>query len=111
MCLADSRAPYGGAMRALSFTGIAVSVIAIAALATACNPDHPPVADAPCNVGIVGDSLTVGIQIGDRAVNQFAARGCGVSFIDARTSRPTSEGVAIIQTRAAAGQLPDILVV
>jgi lysophospholipase L1-like esterase len=98
-------------MRPARTVGIVMSVIAVAGLVTSCNPAHPPAAVARCNVGIVGDSLTVGIQQGNRAVNQFAARGCAVSFIDARVGRPTSEGAAIIQARAAYGQLPNILVV
>jgi len=98
-------------MRILRSSGIVAFVIVAAVLATSCNPDHPPAAVAPCNVAIVGDSLIVGIEQGNRAVNQFAARGCGVSYIDARVGRPTSEGVSVIQTKAAWGQLPDILVV
>ena len=84
-----------------------IGVVAV----TACNPAGAPAQFAPCNVGIVGDSLTVGMQTGNRAVNELAARGCGVSFIDARVGRPTAEGAGIIEAKAAAGQLPSILVV
>lgn len=83
----------------------------VAILATACQPPVPAPANAArsCSVGIVGDSLAVGSSpFWEQAFN---SRGCRIEFVNARGGRPTSEGQAVIEMLAAAGRLPDILVV
>lgn len=95
-----------GGRRAVGF----VLVAALLALLTACRPNGTPAAAArSCTVGVVGDSLTVGS--GAYWSEAFGSRGCALSFVNARGGRPTSEGVKAIELLAAAGRLPDILVV
>ncbi len=96
------------AVRALM--AITAAVLLSASALSACRPDITAEAVAgSCTVGVVGDSLTVGsMPYWEPA---FAARGCALSFVNARGGRPTSEGVRAIELLAQAGQLPDILVV
>jgi lysophospholipase L1-like esterase len=79
---------------------------AAALAATGCQPAPPPPA---CQVGVVGDSLTVGAQPYLGAA--MSKKGCTVAWVDGRTSRPTSEGVAILEAHQRAGTLPRILIV
>jgi lysophospholipase L1-like esterase len=73
--------------------------------------DEPP-SIAPrsgCTVGVVGDSLTVGTM--PWISEAFEVRGCRLAWVEAAIGRQTSEGVSIIERRAAARQLPSVLVV
>lgn len=69
---------------------VAVLFAAVAVVATACNPPMPPAEGVACSVGVVGDSLAVGTAT--YLGGELGARGCGITFSDARTGRPTSEG-------------------
>ncbi len=86
-------------------------VAALALVGVSCQPPSPtPASQArSCTVGVVGDSLAVGS--GPFWQQAFSARGCNLAFVNARGGRPTSEGVGVVEMLAAAGQLPDILVV
>ena len=92
--------------------GISAALIVCLVLA-GCNPPDTPLqrAGGNCVVGVVGDSLTVGARDSGGLVQRFAARGCAVTAIDARTSRPSTEGAAIVESWAASDRLPAILVV
>lgn len=93
----------------------AISVALIAALIplSACNPSGTPVQRAGnrCEVGVIGDSLTVGARDYGGLVAKFAARGCAVRGVDARVGRPSSEGAAIAEHWSRVGAMPSILVV
>lgn len=89
------------------------ALLALAALVgAACNPvDTPADRAGRCQVGVVGDSLTVGARDFGSLSSKFSGQGCTVTAIDARVGRPTSEGASIIESWASQGSLPDILVV
>jgi lysophospholipase L1-like esterase len=91
---------------------------AFAVLATACNPTSTPMSRSvavwgnhPCQVGVIGDSLTVGARDFGALGAKFAQAGCQVTAIDARTGRPTREGADIAEAWARNGTMPRILVV
>lgn len=92
---------------------VLVGLVAGAGLGlTACNPSVTPRARAHrCQVGIVGDSLTVGARdsggIGQRLYDDV----CSVTAIDGKVSRSTAAGAAIVESWGKAGTLPAILVV
>lgn len=85
---------------------------------TACNPEDTPYersvsvfGDRACQVGVIGDSLTVGARDTGGLVPKFAKRGCQVTVVDAAVSRHASTGADIVEHWAAEGLLPRILVV
>lgn len=87
-------------------------------VATACNPTESPAARSArvwstdvCQVGVVGDSLTVGARDLGGLQARFEQADCTVAIIDARTNRPTREGADIVERWADVGVLPRILVV
>jgi lysophospholipase L1-like esterase len=89
---------------------LCAAVLVVALAAAACRPNIPPAqAAGGCRVGIVGDSLTVGSLPYWEAA--FASRGCTITLVNARSGRPTGEGVRVIELMAITGQLPDVLVV
>lgn len=95
-------------------------VLAVAAmgLVSACNPEDTPLqrsttlaGDPACQVGVIGDSLTVGARDLGGLVGRFGSVGCAVVNVDARVSRPAAEGASIAEAWAAWGVMPRILVV
>lgn len=92
------------------FATAAVALSAVLLLG-ACQPAPPP--PRSCTAGIVGDSLTHGVSTFQHSTPhaQFSARGCELAWIDGKGGRKTGEGVDIIRAKAAAGQLPYVLIV
>jgi lysophospholipase L1-like esterase len=98
-----------------------VPVLALAivvALGGGCDPDGSPLGrlqaltgSGACQVGVVGDSLTVGARDTGELVRRFVERDCDVVGIDGRVGRSTAEGASIVESMAATGTLPPILVV
>ncbi|MFV0318137.1 MAG: hypothetical protein ACK5O2_14395 [Microthrixaceae bacterium] len=94
----------------------ALSVLAV--VLGGCNPEGTPQARSElvwgvpeCQVGIVGDSLVEGARDIGGLTEKFQVRGCEVVNIDAKVSRHSTDGAAIVEAWAAAGMLPRILVV
>ncbi len=87
------------------------ALVAVAVVATACQPAGTPRSRVrACQVGVIGDSLTVGAnQSGLREA--FSRRGCTLAFSNARSGRPTSEGATLAENIARVGWMPQILVV
>lgn len=99
-------------------SGAAVLLLALALVGSACNPADAPVersstvfGNGPCQVGVVGDSLTVGADRFGSIRSVFEDQGCEVLAVDAREGRPTSEGATVVESWAASGTMPRILVV
>ena len=89
---------------------VSALLVSVSVVASSCRPEVPPEEMArSCTVGIVGDSLTLGVEPYVGA--EFANRGCQVLFVNARKSRPPAEGVAVIEGLSSLGWMPDILVV
>lgn len=88
------------------------ALLALAAALAACQPAPPPKKKS-CDVGIVGDSLTVGVRdYTTPPVGQiFAEKGCRIAWIEAKGGQPTPWGVERLRARAASGQLPYVLIV
>ena len=71
-------------------------MIALALVATlGCNPEHPPARGIDCSVGVVGDSLMVGVE--PYLPADLAAVGCDHVFTDTLTGRPTGQGAAVLE--------------
>jgi hypothetical protein len=68
-------------------------------------------AGVACTVGIVGDSLSVGVDRFGDPTTKFRQRGCTLRQIDPKGGRTVGEGAAIVEHWAATGQLPEILIV
>lgn len=92
---------------------LAVAVTCTLVPLTACNPDDTPIqrAGGRCDVGVIGDSLTVGARDYGNLIGKLKARGCSVRAVDARVGRPTSEGANIAEHWKRVGAMPRILVV
>ena len=89
---------------------VSALLVSVSVVASSCRPEVPPEEMArSCTVGIVGDSLTLGVEPYVGA--EFANRGCQVLFVNARKSRPTVEGVSVVEGLSILGWMPDILVV
>lgn len=95
---------------------LAALVICAAVLAAACVPapaqrSAEQFPGARCQVGVVGDSLTVGARDFGGLAGRLAARGCEVTAIDAVQGRSTSVGADVVERWTREGRLPRILVV
>lgn len=101
---ARRRTPSTTARRAAQVT--AVVVLAVLA-APGCNPGHPPARGIDCSVGVVGDSLMVGVE--PYLPTDLAAVGCGHVFTDALTGRLTGQGAAVLEAADLSGV--DLLVI
>lgn len=64
-----------------------------------------------CQVGVVGDSLIVGARDYGNLAGRLAARGCGVTAIDATVGRPAAAGADVVERWARQGRMPRIVVV
>lgn len=82
-------------------------VVALGACRSATPP--PPADPTACDVAAVGDSLTVGVE--PYLAKALSGRGCRLEWIDGKGSRRTAEGVQVLNARAAANQLPNVLIV
>lgn len=97
---------------------MAALLLVVTAVVGACNPEGSPLGrstavwgDPTCQVGVIGDSLIVGARDTGGLVQKFQQRGCSVTNVDARVSRPISEGARVAEAWAAFGVMPRILVV
>lgn len=95
-----------------------VLAMATIGLVSACNPEDTPLqrstalaGDPACQVGVIGDSLTVGARDLGGLVGRFGSVGCAVVNVDARVGRPAAEGASIAEAWAAWGVMPRVLVV
>lgn len=96
--------------RGAASTRTALVVGAMALVLTGCQRVTPP-PEKSCNVGILGDSLTVGAERFGNLTETFAREGCTIAWVDAAAGRRTSDGVALLEQRNATEQLPYALVV
>lgn len=97
-------------MRAPRTLVAALLSLTVAVALTACQPPPPPPAEPKaCDVAVVGDSLTVGVK--PYVAKALSDRGCRLAWIDGKGNRRTFEGLEIIKARAAANQLPNVLIV
>ena len=86
----------------------AIVVAALSLITTVgCNPLHPPAQGIDCSVGVVGDSLMVGVEAYLPA--DLAAVGCDHVFTDALTGRLTGQGAAVLEATSLSGV--DLLVI
>lgn len=95
----------------------AVLATAAVGLVSACNPEDTPLqrstaiaGDPACQVGVIGDSLTVGARDLGGLVGRFGSVGCSVVNVDARVGRPAAEGASVAEAWAAWNVMPRILV-
>lgn len=100
-------------------------VAVLAAALAACSTSPPPTAAAfpgsprqvvearerSCSVGIVGDSLAVGIALFGEPTRLLAERGCTLTMSDTRMGRTVAEGAAVVETWQRLDLLPEVLVV
>jgi lysophospholipase L1-like esterase len=92
-------------------TAILAAVAAALVLPGCDPPDTPRARSGRCQVGIVGDSLTVGMVTYGDVEAQLAAAGCATTAVDGVVSRLTHAGATIVEGWAADDALPAILVV
>lgn len=85
---------------------LALCIALTGCVASAAGPAQPR---PTCTVGVVGDSLTIGVV--PHLEPALTRRDCSLAWWDARSGRPTAEGVQALAAKARAGQLPDVLVV
>jgi lysophospholipase L1-like esterase len=87
-------------------------LVAASTFLAGCNPADTPRARAGrCQVGIIGDSLTVGARDLGGISQKLYDNVCSTTAIDGKVSRSTAVGAGIVETWAAKGTLPSILVV
>lgn len=97
---------------------VLIAAVAVLTVLTGCNPEETPLSrstaiwgDSVCQVGVVGDSLTVGADQLGGLRRKFEARGCQVTNVDAKVGRHTPEGARVVEAWRDHGVLPRILVV
>lgn len=89
--------------------GAAVATLVFAACEAAPPPPQTLSPATGCHVGLLGDSLSVRVE--PRLPAALARLECTQVWVDAVVGRRTGEGVAALEARVAAGQLPAVLVV
>lgn len=102
--------PASRRVRALGLGLLAVAVFALAA----CNnnpPDTPRARAGRCQIGMVGDSLTVGVRDYGGIKQKLYDNVCSITDISGKVGRLTSTGATIVEGWKAAGTLPSILIV
>ena len=99
------------ATRTRRWTTAAMLTVATCAALAGCvaRSSAGPAPRPDCTVAVVGDSLTVGVV--PHLEGALTRRDCRLAWWDARSGRPTAEGVQVLAARARAGQLPDVLIV
>lgn len=90
-----------------ALAALAVCIALTSCVATAAGPTQPRA--ATCTVAVVGDSLTVGVV--PHLEPALTRRDCRLAWWDARSGRPTAEGVQVLAEKARAGRLPDVIIV
>jgi lysophospholipase L1-like esterase len=95
----------------MAATAVLAAVLAVLVLPGCDPPDAPRARAGGCQVGVVGDSLTVGMVTFGDLEDQLGGAGCTSTAIDGVVSRLTSTGATIVEGWAASDDLPAILVV
>lgn len=89
--------------------GAALAMVLFAACEAAPPPPQTLSPETGCHVGLLGDSLSVKVE--PRLPAALAEFECTQVWVDAVVGRTTGQGVAALEARVAAGQMPAVLVV